>query len=598
MLNNKAILNAKSELFSNQEQYDAVHETGHCVVLAGPGSGKTKTLTTAIAHALTHEVTEPRGIACITYSNECATELEQRLARFGVNGYEHNFIGTIHSFALTQVIIPYAPCIANVVPVNFNIATERDKNIAIENAYRKVYGAIGDPLSMWKYAKNKRLREIDRNIPSWHKTAPQLAKFIETYEAELRLKNLIDFDDMPLIAFRMIKDHHWIRKALCAKFPVLFIDEYQDLGHALHELVLLLCFDGNIRLFAVGDIDQSIYGFAGANSELLIDLTKKENVRTIALRLNYRSGKKIIDASKGALGETRDYESASPSYDSEVDFYPVEGSRDIQADYIATTLIPSIIEKGFKYEDIAILYKDYHFGNTISEKLELKLIPFQRNDNQSIFKRSSKLARFIESCATWVTGGWKKSSPLFHDLANQALIIVFSSKFSEDEKNLLTFQLINFLKTSIVKSEETANSWLRRFKRELIDQWSTISRNKNTDWYTCDELILKTNPSDNKDMPLNVFSGTTNDSSRITLTTLHSSKGREFEVVILFGVSKGDLPSYREERNHSSLLEARRLFYVGVTRPKKLLCLVFERKNASPWVRDLYHAIKPLNTSK
>ena len=84
---------------------------------------------------------------------------------------------------------------------------------------------------------------------------------------------MIDFDDMPLLAYRMTKEHDWIRDALRARFPVLFVDEYQDLGHALHELVLLLCCGGGIRLFAVGDADQSIYGFTGANPELLESLT-------------------------------------------------------------------------------------------------------------------------------------------------------------------------------------------------------------------------------------------------------------------------------------------------------------------------------------
>src|SRR6185312_4470043 len=132
---------------------------------------------------------------------------------------------------------------------------------------------------------------------------PELTAFIDAYESELRRQGLIDFDDMPLLAYRMIKEHDWIRDALHARFPVLFVDEYQDLGHALHELVLSLCFRGGIRLFAVGDADQSIYAFAGANPELLESMTRRAGVRTIRLRFNYRSGGKIIRASLGALGE-------------------------------------------------------------------------------------------------------------------------------------------------------------------------------------------------------------------------------------------------------------------------------------------------------
>src|SRR5882724_1211093 len=111
----------------------------------------------------------------------------------------------------------------------------------------------------------------------------------------------------------MIQAHPWIQQALQARFPILFIDEYQDLGHALHELVLKLCFEAGIRLFAVGDGDQSIYAFAGANPDLLRSLAERDDVRDIHLRLNYRSGTKIIDASIAALGEEREYEAVALS---------------------------------------------------------------------------------------------------------------------------------------------------------------------------------------------------------------------------------------------------------------------------------------------
>jgi DNA helicase-2/ATP-dependent DNA helicase PcrA len=105
------LLSAIDELSANPEQLAAVQETGHCVVLAGPGSGKTKTLTTAMARTLAEDVADPRGVACITYNNECAIELETRLARLGVATGDRAFIGTVHGFALSQVIAPYARCV-------------------------------------------------------------------------------------------------------------------------------------------------------------------------------------------------------------------------------------------------------------------------------------------------------------------------------------------------------------------------------------------------------------------------------------------------------------------------------------------------------
>lgn len=303
MSSERALLQALAELKANPEQSAAVAETRHCIVLAGPGSGKTKTLTTAMARVLAQDVIEPRGVACITYNNECAIELETRLARLGVVPGDRAFIGTVHGFALSQVIGPYARCVPIGLPANFRVATRLETRAAVEVAYRNVINGTDNPHQRWEFASEKRKRDVDRSRPEWLRRNPELAAFIETYEAELRRQGLLDFDDMPLLAYRMIKENVWIREALRARFPVLFVDEYQDLGHALHELVLLLCFEGGTRLFAVGDADQSIYAFAGANPELLASLTRRTDVRTIKLRFNYRSGGKIIRASLGALGE-------------------------------------------------------------------------------------------------------------------------------------------------------------------------------------------------------------------------------------------------------------------------------------------------------
>jgi DNA helicase II / ATP-dependent DNA helicase PcrA len=117
---------AIAELAKNREQCEAVQERGHCIVIAGPGSGKTKTLTTAIARALLEDTTEPRGIACVTYNNECAIELENRLAKLGVEPNDRVFIGTVHSFALSQVLAPYARCVQCGLPSDFRVATRAE----------------------------------------------------------------------------------------------------------------------------------------------------------------------------------------------------------------------------------------------------------------------------------------------------------------------------------------------------------------------------------------------------------------------------------------------------------------------------------------
>jgi DNA helicase-2/ATP-dependent DNA helicase PcrA len=188
--NHLALNNALADLERNPEQIDAARERGHCVVLAGPGSGKTKTLTTAMARTLIEDVADPRGVACITYNNECAIELEARLAKLGITNADRSFIGTVHSFALTQVILPYARCLPGLLPDDFRVATQHECRSAIEAAYNTVFHDAGNPHDRWRFAEVKRRRDIDRTLPAWLGENPELAGFIEAYERELRSQRL------------------------------------------------------------------------------------------------------------------------------------------------------------------------------------------------------------------------------------------------------------------------------------------------------------------------------------------------------------------------------------------------------------------------
>jgi DNA helicase-2/ATP-dependent DNA helicase PcrA len=563
-----------------------VREKGHCVVLAGPGSGKTKTLTTAMARALVEDVVDPRGVACITYNNECAIELETRLAKLGVMSSDRTFIGTVHSFALTQVIQPYARCIPDLLPDTFRVASAAECRAAVEAAHAAVFqNARGNPHDRWRFAEDKRRRDVDRSLPAWRDQNSELATFIEAYELELRHKGLIDFDDMPLIAFRMIKGHEWIRAALRARFPVLFIDEYQDLGSALHELALLLCFEGGIRLFAVGDGDQSIYGFTGANPELLQCLAKRPDVREIRLRFNYRSGAKIIRASLGALGEERDYCGLDDAPEGDLIFWSVKGDLDAQSAAIAETILPALLTR-YPSEQVAVLYRAAWLGDKVAGALEGKGIPYVRTDGNALIKRSSRLARFVEASARWVTGGWREVDPPFARLLNDAMAIVYGGRTTDAERRALSNQLIAFLRSSI-DSSETTHAWLKRFGSELIAPWQLMSRNPHSEWDVGADLVAKTAPSEGKDMPLTIFAGRFEGTGRVSLSTLHSAKGREFDAVVLFGMNEGDFPSNRDKASPAAMREARRLFYVGVTRPRKELALVYQEGRHSPWVAEL-----------
>lgn len=581
---------ALDSLVGNPEQERAVAERGHCVVLAGPGSGKTKTLTTAMARTLIQDVQPPRGVACITYNNECAIELEDRLAKLGVEPGDHVFVGTVHSFALTQIIGPYARCVLPELAGEIRIASKEQIDQAIQDAFVDTISDGGDPVRQWQFAKEKRIRQVDRTLPNWRGRNVELAEFAEAYEVRLHRQGLIDFDDMPLLAFRMVQSNPWIGEALQARFPVLFIDEYQDLGHALHELASKFCFTHGMRMFAVGDADQSIYDFTGANPALLQSLTERDDVTTIRLRLNYRCGTKIIGASMAALGEERDYSGPKDAAEGLVEFVPVEGGLDAQASHIASLLVPALLARGIPLEQIAVLYRTAAQGTSLATAAQGAGIPIVRADTNALVKRSSKLARFLEACAGWVVGGWKNATPPFRRLAYDAVSIVYGRDASDTEIDDIQSDLIGFLRDSL-DIAHTTNSWVKAFKRDVLDGWHARSRTATDEWDVADDIIRKTDPVLGHDMPLSHFAGKIEGSGRLNLSTLHSAKGREFDVVILFAMNDGALPNYHDHKKPEKLREARRLFYVGVTRPRKELYLVYQSKMHSPWVAELYQRV-------
>lgn len=260
-----AYLEAAEDLRLNSGQWKVYESQGNCLILAGPGSGKTKTITIKVARMLAEDVRPPRGIACITYNTECARELKRRLDRLGVNETRNVFIGTIHSFCLKNIILPYGKIAGLNLPEPLAVASPSEQDRLFSRVLSREIGGEEEP-GRWKTTVDRYRRTyLDRDDVEWKSQDERVSRLIEAYERELRRNGLIDFDDMVLLGLRMVENHEWVRKLLKARFPILVVDEYQDLGVPLHRIVLSLCFNAGVRLIAVGDPDQSIYG-----SKLLI----------------------------------------------------------------------------------------------------------------------------------------------------------------------------------------------------------------------------------------------------------------------------------------------------------------------------------------
>jgi DNA helicase-2/ATP-dependent DNA helicase PcrA len=570
---NTAYLKASDELRENPGQWAAYESTGHCVVLAGPGSGKTKTLTIKLARMLAEDVRDPRGIACITYSNECARELRRRLQALGVEERDrHIFIGTIHSFSLKHIVAPFALAAGLEIASPIKIATTSEQRKLFDAALTNVMGESAQASQFRLPIDAYRRTHLNRSAAIWNEDT-NFAGVITDYEARLRRDGLIDFDDMMLLGLNLVESHEWVRRSIAAKFPVLAVDEYQDLGMPLHRIVMNLCFRAGARLFAVGDADQSIYGFTGAKPELLKQLSERTDVTSVTLPFNYRSAPEIVAAGEATLREPRGY-TAKNTNKGIVAFHYFENGLEEQVNAIIEKLIPAALERDDKRQlgDVAIIYTDYNDGNLVSGVAAAAGLEFVRIDSGAPIP-TTPVIRWLQDCAEWCAGGWQRSQPRLRELISSWMRFNSLRRQASDRLELQR-NLVKFLFANRDPDKSLAN-WLDGIERDLLRpafRREGTLRDEEGNVATLLKLTEEGNELENA--TLATFSGKAGSPNHLNLITLHSAKGLEYEVVFLLGMDEGRLPSWGDNTDEKRA-EARRRFYVGLTRAKREVHLTY-----------------------
>lgn len=570
------------ELRGNADQWRAYSSVGSCVILAGPGSGKTKTITIKIARLLDLSLRRPRRLACITYSNACVGELRTRLKKLGVEDGDRLLLSTVHSFCLAELVMPYATLAGIAVPNPLVVASPTQARQLFGLAYQQHLG--GNASNSFRIACDKLRRTIpDKGGAEWRAWPARETGVIEAYETLLLTNGLIDFDGLILVGLQLVENHEWVRSAIKAKFPVIVIDEYQDLGLPLHRMVLALLSAG-VRVIAVGDPDQSIYGFTGAKPSLLRTLSELPSVEPIRLRLNYRCADCIIAASMTLLPEPAEFHSHDGRI-GEIQIHRLERDVRQQADYALGTVVPELLatNPSWRPGDIALLYRTLNEGTPIAQAADALGLRYFRLDNGSHIKRT-RLTEWLTDASKWCAGGWETGAVTLSQLLKDWRLMRRSFIQEADALNARTRLIATLF--SLRNGAHSLHQWLSVLRNEVLEDTFRAEPGLADEKETFENLIAASAAGGAlQGFTVEIFGNQGKSPDQINLMTLHSSKGLEFEAVIMVGLENGVFPS-NYDNTEEKLAETARLFYVGVTRAKSQIHLTYAF-NESPLITTI-----------
>ncbi len=590
----------------NKEQKEAVlHVDGPCLVLAGAGSGKTKVLTTRIANLINNGVYSG-NILAITFTNKAAKEMRDRINLVVDENYA--FVGTFHSFGL-KVIRENVEKLG--LSKNFTIMDSDDVNSIIKKVMKdldlnvKEYSPsyIKNKIS---FIKNEMLSdsEIEKFLVS---PIDKVAiKVYHEYERVLEKNNAIDFDDLlklPVKLFTLNKD---ILLKYQEKFKYILIDEYQDTNEVQYKLVKMLASKYR-NLFVVGDVNQCIYGFRWSNYKNILNFEKDyPDAKSITLNQNYRSTNTILNAANSVIKNNIERK--------EVNLYSNLGEGlkikyfrgNDEKDEVHSVIeeIKKLLNEGYKYSDIAILYRTNAQSRNVEDGILKLNWPYKVVGSYYFYKRKEikdllcylrlisntkddiSLKRIINVPKRGIGNKSIEEIEIVARAENKSMFEVLSkSKELEfkkliedlivDAKNMDLTELIDaVLEKSGMKAElENEKSLEAEIRLENLMEFKSITEGYQNETGTVnledflEDISIVADTADHKD-----------DDNVLTLMTMHSAKGLEFKVVFLIGMEEGIMPHSMSLNDGKELEEERRLCYVAITRAKEKLYISNAKK--------------------
>lgn len=503
-------------------------------------------------------------------------EFSIRLRRLGIRQGQRLFLGTVHSFCLNRVLRPFAALVGRPELARPLVLSPTKQREAVQLSLDAL-GVGEDPQYF-----DATLTRIRRAMACHESLEPFDERHIavaEHFNAQLAAEEAVDFEAMTLEALRMVQHSEDVRELLVARYPWMAVDEYQDLGGPLHQIVFELRRAGS-KIFAVGDPDQCILGFTGADPAYLVDLSEDDAFRTIRLRFNYRSGARLIAAAEASLGSTRNYRPAPDrEHEGEIEFEVVEGGLEAQAKRVAHDIVPALVGAGVEPHEIAVLYKQKGelFDALLNESPEAAEKYLVEKD---VRFPSTPIVRWLQRCASKALGS-EDSDSLAELAAPYRDLLTAAGMFDEDL--VVRERLLDAV--APVDPHLPVSDWMSGFN-ESLDLRALLE----ADGSAPDELASVTSllAASTTPVPLIDFARGVQISGRVVMTTCHASKGRQFDVVILPGLQTSLFPfarwaggAYRSAP--VQLAEDRRLFYVGLTRARHQVHLVYSPRFVNRW---------------
>ena len=600
----------------NDRQCEAVkHTEGPLLITAGAGSGKTKVLTCRIAHLLELGVA-PYRILAITFTNKAAKEMKERVTNLVGAQADSIWLSTFHSFCAK--LLRFEVDGFHGYTRNFTIYDSSDQLVLVKDCLKKlnlddkqftprsVLGSISSAKNVLMDAKAFAAKASDFY-------EQKVADVYAMYQEKLRENNAVDFDDLLFLAVRLLQENEEVREKYQSRFQYILVDEYQDTNHAQYALTKILAARWR-NICVVGDADQSIYAWRGADIRNIIDFTRDyPDAASIKLEQNYRSTKTILHAANAVIdnNESRPKKTLwteNPT-GNKIIHYQAQTEHD-EADYIAGVIYNRHEISHEPYGDMAILFRTNAQSRVLEEKLMRYAIPYTMVGGTKFYDRkeikdvlaylrllynpedSLSLTRIInvpkrnigattmEHVATYAEA---QGISLFEALSSTDEIPVTKrAKASLENFAAMIFDLLNDIEgkdvLSLIETVIKQTGYGDMLDKEAEHDPQGESRKENVgEFLSVAKDYMDSNPEGNlQDFLENVALVSDVDDfessdSKVTLMTLHAAKGLEFPVVFLTGLDEGLFPHSRTLMDPAQVEEERRLAYVGITRAERQL---------------------------